>query len=163
MHSTHSPTASAGGRWCRKAPKGESFRRQLFSVFPRAKGAVVWLYQKRRPYMIVKAAHRRPEGLVSRLKSDGSPLTSDCLNISNYVKPQISKTSPFGTAYHLSPRESVSHDSQVASAPLRIVFVCHPASGGTIYRGNPQISNLLSQLCHFNSIKNGVKFFNSTC
>ncbi|WP_299141839.1 hypothetical protein [uncultured Dialister sp.] len=26
-------------------------------VFPRAKGAVVWFYQKRRPYMIVKAAH----------------------------------------------------------------------------------------------------------
>ena len=31
-------------------------------VFSRAKGAVVWLFQKRRPYMIVKAAHRRPEG-----------------------------------------------------------------------------------------------------
>ena len=50
-------------------------------VFYPATGEVVWFYQKRRPYMIVKAAHRRPEGLVSRLKSDGSPLTSDCLNI----------------------------------------------------------------------------------
>lgn len=88
--------------------------------------------------------------------------TKVCLNVSNYLKSQISKTSPFGTAYHLSPRESVSHDSQVASAPLRIVFACHPASGGKIYRGSPQISNLLSQICHFNSIKNEVKFFNST-
>ena len=35
-----------------------------------AKGAVVWFYQKRRPYMIVKAAHRRPEGPFWRLKSD---------------------------------------------------------------------------------------------
>ena len=39
---------------------------------------------------------------------------------------------PFGACrHHLSPRESVSHDSQVAVAPLRIVFACHPASGGT--------------------------------
>lgn len=33
-------------------------------VFLRAAGAVVWFYQKRRLYMIVKAAHRRPEGPV---------------------------------------------------------------------------------------------------
>lgn len=38
--------------------------------------------------MIVKGAHRRPEG--PRLKSDGSPLTSDHLNVSNYLKPQTS-------------------------------------------------------------------------
>ena len=39
---------------------------------------------------------------------------------------------PFGACrHHLSPRESVSHDSLVAVAPLRIVFACHPASGGT--------------------------------
>ena len=44
--------------------------------------------------MIVKAAHRRPEGLVSRLKSDGSPLTSDCLNISNYLKSLSSNLVP---------------------------------------------------------------------
>ena len=50
-------------------------------------------------------------------------LTPDSLK-----SPQISNP-PFGTAYHLSPRESVSHDSQVASAPLRIVFACHPVSG----------------------------------
>ena len=44
--------------------------------------------------MIVKAAHRRPEGPVWRLKSDGSPLTSDCLNISNYLKSQTSNLFP---------------------------------------------------------------------
>ena len=44
-------------------------------------------------------------------------------------------SAPFGGwRHHLSPRESVSHDSQVASAPLRIVFACHPASGGTTTR-----------------------------
>ena len=36
--------------------------------------------------------------------------------------------SPFGACrHHLPPRESVSHDSQVAVSPLRIVFACHPA------------------------------------
>ena len=48
-------------------------------------------------------------------------------------------------AYHLSPRESVSHDSQVASAPLRIVFACHPASGWYNQGSSnlkPQVSNL---------------------
>ncbi len=69
-------------------------------------------------------------------------LTPDSLK-----SPQISNP-PFGTAYHLSPRESVSHDSQVASAPLRIVFACHPASewhnqGSSNLK--PQISNLKSQ------------------
>ena len=63
-------------------------------------------------------------------------LTPDSLK-----SPQISN-SPFGIAYHLSPRESVSHDSQVASAPLRIVFACHPASGWH----NQGSSNLKSQI-----------------
>ena len=51
----------------------------------------------------------------------------------------------FCRAYHLSPRESVSHDSQVASAPLRIVFACHPASGWYNQGSSnlkPQVSNL---------------------
>ena len=68
-------------------------------------------------------------------------LTSDSLKF-----PQISNP-PFGTAYHLSPRESVSHDSQVASAPLRIVFACHPASGWH----NQGSSNLKPQISILNS------------
>ena len=51
----------------------------------------------------------------------------------------------YSPAYHLSPRESVSHDSQVASAPLRIVFACHPASGWYNQGSSnlkPQVSNL---------------------
>ena len=85
LHSTHSPTASAGGRWCRKAPKGASCRRQLFSVFPCATGAVVWFYQKRRPYMIVKAVHRR-----ALLMSDASHLI---VSTSSNLKPLISNLS----------------------------------------------------------------------
>ena len=45
---------------------------------------------------------------------------------------RLRRLPPFGACrHHLPPRESVSHDSQVAVAPLRIVFACHPASGGT--------------------------------
>ena len=36
--------------------------------------------------------------------------------------------------HHLYPKGSVSLDSQVAIAPLRIVFPCHPAGGGTTTR-----------------------------
>ena len=43
--------------------------------------------------------------------------------------------------------ESVSHDSQVASAPLRIVFACHPASGWH----NQGSSNLKPQISILNS------------
>ena len=37
--------------------------------------------------------------------------------------------------HHLSPRESVSRDFQVAVAPLQITFACHPYSGGTMGAG----------------------------
>ena len=43
------------------------------------------------------------------------------------------RDSPFGGwRHHLSPRESMSLDSQSPKGSLRIQFLCHPASGGTI-------------------------------
>ena len=42
------------------------------------------------------------------------------------------RDSPFGGwRHHLSPRESMSLDSQSPKGSLRIQFLCHPASGGT--------------------------------
>ena len=50
---------------CRRQKGCISIRRSLVGMFSlRAKGAVVWFYQKRQPYMIVKATHRRPEGPI---------------------------------------------------------------------------------------------------
>ena len=51
------------------------------------------------------------------------------------------KAAPFGgCATTFAPVGSVSHDSQVADAPLRIVFPCHPAVRG---HNNPCFA-----LCH---------------
>ena len=95
----------------------------------------------------VSTESRNPPALRSLpLLSGNAILLHFCLIVCHLTpdslkSPQISNP-PFGTAYHLSPRESVSHDSQVASAPLRIVFACHPASGWH----NQGSSNLKSQI-----------------
>ena len=49
--------------------------------------------------------------------------------------PQPSELSPFGTTYHLSPRESMSLYSQSPKGSLRIQFLCHPASGALYSKG----------------------------
>ena len=41
---------------------------------------------------------------------------------------------PFATSWPSSPRESMSLDSQVAIAPLRIQFLCHPKGDARAFR-----------------------------
>ena len=56
--------------------------------------------------MIVKAAHRRPEGPFWRLKSD-------CLT--------ASAVSPFGTSYHLPPTSGGTINPQTSNLFLSVI------------------------------------------
>ena len=58
----------AGERWCRKAPKGESCRRQLFSVFLSRQGRGCMVLSKEAAIYDCKG--RPPQARRARLKSD---------------------------------------------------------------------------------------------
>ena len=91
-----------------------------------------------------------PPNTVSRLK--GRPLIGQArgqlrLTWRSYAGPP---QPPPIRLRRTSPRESVSRGSQVAFAPLRTTFACHPYSGGRI---KPQRNNTVTSITKFSAAR----------